>query len=374
MKNNKLLFVLIALFVSSCNSTQDLSDSESKPSEELNSSESLEQPSSEEPSISEDPYTETKLLNVKDIVINEGEVIEITNIIDLDDYRVEVADETVAVLEDIYIGGVKEGTTTMTIYEDDKKQTVNVTVIPQKQYVDPYTFANEDLAGKKVVAFGDSVTAIATIGTQNANNTYSARFASHYDMEFVKNYAIGGTTATYTYYGSNIYKEYSTNKNVLDGCQVVYKAYKAGELADIDYAFIAYGHNDQYFQPPISVLNDKEYCVDNKYTSCKSYKGSYRYMINVLRLANPDIKIILLNCTYSEYDKAHGNPYGKVYSYQRYRQATKEIAIEMDCKHIDPWDYLEDYYDYGNGNIYYKDSVHLSVQGHKVLADYIISQ
>ena len=46
MKNNKLLFVLIALFVSSCNSTQDLSDSESKPSEELNSSESLEHPSS----------------------------------------------------------------------------------------------------------------------------------------------------------------------------------------------------------------------------------------------------------------------------------------------------------------------------------------
>lgn len=405
MKYKKCLLALVAMFISSCEVTNTQNSSnesevistqesvlesdenigsdtniseESESSEILNSSEEESSESSvvisEESEEVEDPYIETKLLNVKDILLNEGEVIEITNIIDLDEYTVVVEDESIAVVEDIYIGGLNEGNTTLTIYKDKKKQTVNITVVPQKEYVDPYKFSEVDLSGKKMVAFGDSVTAVATLGASYANYTYSARFANHYGMTLKNNYAIGGTTATYTYYGSNIYKEYSTNKSVLDGCQVVYKAYKAGELADVDYAFIAYGHNDQYFQPPISVLNDKEYSVSNQYTYCKSYKGSYRFMINLLRLANPDINIVLLNCTYSEYDKAHGNPYGKIYSYERYRQATKEIAIEMGCKHIDPWNYMKEYYDFGKGNIYYKDSVHLTVKGHQVLADYIISQ
>ena len=259
MKYKKCLLALVAMFISSCEVTNTQNSSnesevvstqesvlesdetigsetniseESESSEILNSSEEESSESSvvisEESEEVEDPYTETKLLNVKDILLNEGEVIEITNIIDLDEYTVVVEDESIAVVEDIYIGGLNEGNTTLTIYKDKKKQTVNITVVPQKEYVDPYKFSEVDLSGKKMVAFGDSVTAVATLGASYANYTYSARFANHYGMTLKNNYAIGGTTATYTYYGSNIYKEYSNNKSVLDGCQVVYKAYKAG--------------------------------------------------------------------------------------------------------------------------------------------------
>ena len=89
-------------------------------------------------------------------------------------------------------------------------------------------------------------------------------------------------------------------------------------------------------------------------------------MINVLREANPNIRIILLNCTYSEYDKALPSPYGKTYNYQDYRNATKEIAEEMNCRYVDPWDY-----DFNGSRQYYSDSVHITAKGHQLLSQYI---
>ncbi len=320
-----------------------------------------------------DSYEESWFVYVEDIEINVGEVIEIDNVLDLDKYQVVIEDTSIAALDEKYLGGVKEGETSLYIIKGQEKQTVKLKVTSLGEYVDPYKFSELNLKDKKMVVFGDSVTAIATIGQANANLTYSALFAKNFEMNLVKNYAIGGTTATHTYFGSNIYKEYAGNKSVLDGCQVVQKAYKAKELNDIDMAFIAYGHNDQYFQPPVGALNDRSYSF-NSFASCKSYKGSYRYMINTLRAANPDMKIVLMNCTYSKYNEANPSPYGSLYNYNDYREATKQIAIEMNCKYIDPWDYMETYYDFGNGNVYYKDSVHISVAGHKVLADYLIKQ
>ena len=370
MKKQLLLLMMLPILASCDLSSSSTSDETSPSIEDTNVQSSTVE--------AVDPYAQYEekwMVYVEDIYINVGEVIQIDNIIDLNDYKVAVKDESLAGIDEFYLGGKKEGTTLFYIINEKKmyKQTVNLTISTPKEYVNPYTFASLDLSGKNMAVFGDSVTAVATIGAQNANFTYSALFAKHYSMNLVKNYAIGGTTATYTYFGSNIYKEYAGNKNVLDGCQVIYNAYKAKELSNIDVAFIAYGHNDQYFQPPVGSLNDTTYDV-NSFSSCKSYKGSYRYMVNTLRLANPDMKIVLMNCTYSQYDKANPSPYGKLYNYDDYREATKQIAIEMNCKYIDPWDYMKEYYDYGNGNVYYRDSVHISVTGHRILAEYLIKQ
>ena len=275
-------------------------------------------------------------------------------------------------LEEVDLGNGKkawttiEGETYLVLKYKGMQQRVNVYV---KDLKSDYTFTKERLYGKKIVAFGDSVTADATIGKNG--QTYSRRFASRYEMDYIKNYAIGGTTATYMYKGSNIYKEYANNKTAIDGCRVVWNAFVNDELSDVDVAFIAYGHNDQYFQPPITVEGDDVYCVDDSFATCHSYKGSYRYMINVLKEANPGMRIILLNCTYSEYDKALPSPYGKTYNYLDYRNATKEIAEEMNCRYIDPWDYMKGYYDYGGSRQYYSDSVHITAKGHQLLSQYI---
>ena len=262
------------------------------------------------------------------------------------------------------------GTTYLVLNYKGENQKLKVNVYEQGTFSSSFAFDYFRLEGKKIAAFGDSVTADSTIG--NSGKTYPRLIAERFNMEFTKNYAIGGTTATYMYVGSNIYKEYKNNKTAIDGCRVVYNAFANDELSDLDYAFIAYGHNDQYFQPPITIENDDVYCVDSTFASCNSYKGSYRYMINVLREANPNVRIILLNCTYSEYDKNLISPYGNKYSYSDYRKATQEIAEEMNCRYIDPWDYMKDYFDFGKSYTYYSDSVHISAKGHQLLANYII--
>lgn len=356
MKKTILLISLISLPLLGCDNS-------------LISSSSL---SNQESSNENNEYEAHEFYDIDDIIIDVNEIIETSNVIrNTNVYDIKVSNENIAVFENNCIVGKNIGETTLTITRGSKRQEVKITV--QSSYADPlYKFSNEDLSGKNLVVFGDSVSAVATIN--NSKATYSYLFASNYKMNLVNNYAIGGTTATYMYQGSNIYKEYASNSEAIDGCRVVNKAYLNNELNNIDYAFIAFGHNDQYFQPPISVLNDRRYCDDDTFSTCRSYKSSYRYMINVLRKANPNVKIILLNCTYSEYDKNLPSPYGSKYSYLDYRLATTQIAAEMNCKLIDPWNYMEPYFDFNKGFTYYKDSVHITEKGHKLLADYIINQ
>ena len=286
----------------------------------------------------------------------------------VDNVKVSSDNEEIVTYENKFLEGKNVGQTNVVLELDGKKQKVIVEVFETGYFSDNFAFNKEHLYSKSIAAFGDSVTAQATIGY--GNDTYLSLFAKHFGATVYANYAIGGTTATYMYPGSNIYKEYKDNQDAIDGVRRVYRAYRSEDLYAIDYVFIAFGHNDQYFQPPISVDGDDAYCVDGTFSTCHSFKGSYRYMINLIRKANPNARIILLNCTYSEYRSGYG---GKL-TYQDYRNAIKEIAIEMKCRYIDPWDYLKTYYDNQNGNVYYRDAVHLTVKGHKLLADYIIKQ
>ena len=309
-------------------------------------------------------------VDFKTIKIEQNEKYYYGNIVkDFKDISIDVLDNNIASVESNYIVGKNKGSTKLRLIYNNETQYVNIYVKDIDTYSSSFSFDDARLYGKNIVAFGDSVTATSTIGT---NKTYVDLFANKFNMNFVRNYAIGGTTATYMYEGSNIYKEYKDNTNAIDGCRVVYNAYTNNELNNIDYAFIAFGHNDQYFQPPISVDGDDKYCIDNTFASAHSFKGSYRYMINVLKKANPNIRIILLNCTYSEYDKNLKSPYGEEYTYFDYRVAIKEIANEFNCRYIDPWDYLKEYFDFKKENYYYKDSDHLSINGHKKLYEYII--
>ena len=121
---------------------------------------------------------------------------------------------------------------------------------------------------------------------------------------------------------------------------------------------------------PNTLINDDLYDV-NSFDSCHSFKGSYRYMIKTLLLANPNMRIIILGCTYSEYDKSTPSRYGKLYSYADYRIAIKEIAEEFNLTYIDPWDYMFPYFDAYDSKKFYKDTVHLTVEGHKILGKYL---
>lgn len=369
-KKTKLLSVfLLSTAIMGCDNLSGGESFSTNLSPESNESQASSETLSTQEESSTSGVEYTQFLEIEDIYLEVGETYYLKDI--FADYKgliVVSHDNEITSYnsQTKMLNAYQEGETNIVLKYKGQNQLVKVVV---GKIGSNYSFSKERLYSKEIVAFGDSVTADATIG--NSGKTYSRRFASRYEMNYVNNYAIGGTTATYMYKGSNIYKEYANNKTAIDGCRVVYNAYKKGELAGIDYAFIAYGHNDQYFQPPISVQGDDVYCIDGTFATCNSYKGSYRYMINVLRKANPNIRIIVLNCTYSEYDKANPSPYGSKYCYEDYRIATKEIAEEMGCKYIDPWDYMKELYDYGRGNINYSDSVHITAIGHQKLSQFI---
>ncbi len=374
---NKLIklssIIAFSLTMVSCNqdntSNSDVSNSVNSEVEVSSESNSLEEISS-----SSDNTEYTKFVDLKDVTIEVGESYSLKYALaDFKGLIITSKNVNIAFYNTTtsQVVGNSIGQTSLVLNYRNQYQLLNITVVKQGTFSSNFAFDRFHLEDKNLVAFGDSVTADATLG--GTGSTYVTLFANRFHMNLLNNYAIGGTTATYMYPGSNIYKEYASNTTAIDGPRVVRKAFENGELDTVDYAFIAYGHNDQYFQPPITVPGDDEYCVDNRFTTCHSYKGSYRYMINLLREANPMIRIVILNCTYSEYDKHLKSPYGSTYNYTSYRNATKEIAEEMNCRYIDPWDYMKDYYDFQNGNVYYKDSVHLSAKGHQVLSSYIFN-
>lgn len=310
----------------------------------------------------------TIVKDIKDIEIEVEETYTLDYIVYAHkDLTVSSADEKIVKVENNILTGISKGETNILLKKNGKKQLVPVKVYDKGELSLTFSFDKERLAGKKIIAFGDSVTANATIG---GGKTYFDVFVTTFKMNKGKNYAIGGTTGTYMYMGSNIYYEYYGSSVAIDGVRVVKNAYDKNELSDVDYAFIAYGHNDQYFQPPITVDGDDNYDV-NSFDSCHSFKGSYRHMINTLKLANPNIRIILLNCTYSEYNISNPSKYGKKYSYSDYRNAIKEIAEEFNLTHIDPWDFLYLFFDANGNKVFYKDSVHLSQKGHQELGNYI---
>lgn len=171
--------------------------------------------------------------------------------------------------------------------------------------------------------------------------------------------------------GSNIEKEYTQpdKLHAIDGCRVIDNAIANKELDNVDVALISYGNNDMYFQVPLDNKNENNnpLSVDN----CKSIKASFRYMVNRLRSINPNMKIIIINTPYSEYNNADLK-YGNKYKFQDYLKAINEVAEEMDCYCYNPWDYLKPYSYSNKKNKYYKDPVHLNVRGHKMLFKYLI--
>lgn len=242
-----------------------------------------------------------------------------------------------------------------------------INVLKENALSDSFTLSYERLANKNLLVIGDSVSAQATI---KDGKTYSTLLKEACNMNILDNQAICGTTLTYMYENSNIDKEYHDNKDAIDGCRVIKKLEDENKLKDYDYVIIAFGHNDLYFQTPL----DEENIKFEQLNDIHSFKNSYRYIINKLKKNNPNVRIIILNCTYSEYANALSSPYGKNITYQSLRKASEEIAKDYSIKIIDPWDYMKQFFDYETNKFYYQDSVHLSKNGHVKLFEFILNK
>ena len=357
MKKKYLLTILIAGLLTACNANVEISQNEDSTGETI---EMLDVFSDDTNELIEDYFLE----DLTSLTLEEGESLYIGDDLKVNpNIKTAIGNEQIAsVSDDKFVTGIRVGKTTLRCTINGYYQDVEINVVAKGSLSDSFILDRRHLYDKNLVFFGDSVTA------QDPNFNYPTLLASYYETAYMKNYAIGGTTLTYMYPGSNIDKEYHNNSTAIDGCRVVSNAAIKGELANADYVFVAYGHNDQYFQPPLdSTDSDNPYDINN----CVSFKASWRFVINIIKRANPNARIIALNCTYSEYDKTTATPYaqGSKITYADYRNATYEIANEYKLKYLDPWDYMKQYYP-----SCYKDSVHLQQQGHEKLFEFIINK
>lgn len=340
-----------------------------------------EQPVEDEIKTDTPVATITDKLSIIDIEI--GETYNISSLInEFSGISVSMTDESIASFESGVITGLKSGNTTLILRHCGIKQVVTLNVYEKGALATSFTFDEYRLTGKKIVAFGDSVTANSTI---YGKDTYYDLFTKHFNMVDGGNFAIGGTTATYAYPGSNIDKEYH-GTTYYGGPQRIVQVYNEGKLDDVDYVIISYVGNDRYFQVPIEDPNAPEYDVDitnvsttdeSIYASAHSFKDSYRHMIKTLRQINPNVRIIIQNYTYSEFEYNTYPRYGSTYTVDDYKKAEREIADEMGVKYLSPWQHVRNYYDYGeNGKgalLYFQDCVHLSVYGHQKLFEYWVN-
>ena len=315
--------------------------------------------------------------------IEVGETYNISSLLsEYNGMEVLFEDDTLISYDDGVITGVKSGVCKIILKHRGKEQVVRLEVHEDGELDTIFTFDEYRLAGKKIVAFGDSGTANSTV---NGADTYYNLFAKHYNMVEGGNFAIGGTTATYGFARSNIDKEYH-GTTFYGGPQRILEVYKQGLLDDVDYVILSYVGNDRYFQTPIIDENEPAYDVDVKtasvtdpdvYKSAHSFKGSYRHMIKTLRQINPNVRIIISNYHYSEFDLYTYAAYGSQYHVEEYRKAEREIAEEMNVKYINPWQHTRNYWDYGlnatGPRQYYKDCVHLTTFGHEKMVDYWIN-
>ena len=300
----------------------------------------------------------------KIINIEINETYDLNNVVKESDSLI-VKDESIVSLSNNIIKGIKVGKTSLMI--NDEETIINV--LNENELNETFTFCYGRLSNKNLLILGDSVSAKETIGLQN--KTYSALMKDELNINELTNAAIGGTTLTYMYEGSNIDKEYHSHQVAIDGCRVTKRLEDAGVLDNIDYVIIAYGHNDQHFKDEI-----EEEHTENVYSldQIHSYKNSFRYIVNTLRKHNKQIKILALNCTYSEYEKGQVSAYGNKYDYDSYRKACKEMASELKIKYLDPWDYMKQFFDPFDEHYYYQDAVHISPKGHIELFKYLLNK
>lgn len=313
---------------------------------------------------------DTFLIGLEGIKIEVGETYDLSNYTaQLDTAKLQfiINKQKIASVDNLILKGLKTGTTPIyAIYDEQFYQEFSCQVV--KSLSADFTMDWGRLHNKKVWFFGDSV----TYGTGLAEGTrfqerYSSLLMDYYGFagkDLSNNFAIPGTTMTYEFVGSHIYDEYHANTSVFrkNGTSLITS--KIAYTKDVDYVFIAYTHNDQYFQIPIGTNDDLPKTIED----CNTFKGCYAYAIHAIQKANPKTRIVIIAPNYSKYGTSENYDIGL--RYPDYIQALEEIAAKYQVKYINLWPKTEEEQNKPNVDLL-ADTVHLNAAGHKLVAEII---
>ncbi len=247
--------------------------------------------------------------------------------------------------------------------------------------------------GKKIIAFGDSITDGCLLDPNTANgfnyeDTYFAQLCRYLnaasdptDLENC-NFACGGTTLTYGKnggYGISGVERLNRTEVFTDGGRV---RNPYPNIPDADLCILFYGTNDLTADVPAK-SNGADGLTDtpNRMQDALTIRGGMYYMIHTLRERNPALKILVLpplyrradghQLGYSE-DRTDVRNLSTGSSLEQYRQVIAEVCRENGAMFVD-WYPVFGYENFGRDGVstYSYDGLHPNVEGHQLMFRYL---
>ena len=244
--------------------------------------------------------------------------------------------------------------------------------------------------GKKVVAFGDSITDgflldKRNIGGFNYTETYFAKLcylletkSDPTDLRRV-NFAKGGTCLTYgrrRQNGLSGVERIARKKAYID--VNLRKQFPRKEVEKADLCIIYYGSNDMALNVQLSSSNDKPDKVEEALT----IKGATYYLLKTIRELNSNIKILLLppiyrrqnpNIRYTDESKNDVYDITTGHKLSDFGKVMGEVCKDFGAKFFN-WYNVFNYENFGKEEElpFTKDGLHPSVLGHQKMFDFII--
>lgn len=250
--------------------------------------------------------------------------------------------------------------------------------------------------GKKIIAFGDSITDGCLLDPTKPNglnyeDTYFAQLCAYLgassdptDLENC-NFACGGTTLTYGLnggYGISGVERINKGNSFTDGGRV---RNPYPNILDADLCVIFYGTNDLTAGAKAEA-NAADGLTDTPQAmqQAKTIRGGMYHMITTLRKRNPKLKILVLPPLYRRADgtqlvysadKTDVIMASTGQSLRQFGQVIGQVAQENGARFID-WYGLFNYENFGrvDATTYSYDGLHPNVEGHKKMFDFLVER
>ena len=304
-------------------------------------------------------------------------------------YSVKAVGSDVLSAEGNVITAENEGTTTVELV-DTSNQLVSKTVKVYKnatQLGGKFSLDKGMFFGKKVIAFGDSITDYFVYPDQE---TYFVRLCEFLgvasDPFDVKNVNLACASACISYGPSDVLPSGVERITLEKFTDIRGERVALSNIKQADLCVIHFGANDINWCRPLEYGEKDVWQGTDKpteFTNATSIRGGYYFMVAYLHMMNPNLKILLLPPTYRtcslndpnyEYNEEKTDAYSHAggYNLSDVGRAVKEVGDELGAKTVN-WYYVFDSQTFAVGGPNTADGIHPTVAGHKMMFDYLIA-
>lgn len=327
--------------------------------------------SSEEISITDNYTFNDDVFEVSTIEIGINETYRIGFMIneyyESSDIRMEIEDESIVSFVDnsfVLIGKGLGESKLKIIIDEECYDEITIKVQSEEYMKSHFTTDKGRLALKTFTVLGASnsdtrVTAYPT----NRPTFWCEKLVEDCAMTLY-NYAKSGSTGTYC---EELIKGSPDYINHI-GVALINQENVIESIKNSDFVFLNFGGNEFGYRATIGEIGDIN---DENALSKESIIGSISYIIDKIYEYNPNAKIIVFGLTTSTWGFYNSTPTNKVYAKTREElmYALKQMSEVKNCKYLDTYNLWTT--DKSSMEIYCKDGIHMTNEGHKVFAEHI---